>query len=52
MCDYCENKENKFIDETMHIYGTELSTWCDCGRILAVEIAYCPMCGRELEDDF
>ena len=55
MCEYCENRgdeENKLIDETMRIYDTELSIWCDCGRVIDVEIAYCPMCGRELEDDF
>ena len=51
MCDYCKNREdeeNKYIDESMQIYGNELVAFCECGYDIDVEIAYCPMCGREL----
>ena len=51
MCDYCKNREdeeNKFIDESMQIYGNEIVAFCECGYDIVVEIAYCPMCGREL----
>lgn len=51
MCDYCKNREdeeNKFIDESMQIYGKELIAFCECRNEIVVEIAYCPMCGREL----
>jgi hypothetical protein len=51
MCDYCKNREdedNKFIDESMQIYGKELIAFCECRNEITVEIAYCPMCGREL----
>ena len=55
MCEYCDNisgKENKMIDEVFQIYGTELCAFCINGHETVAEIAYCPMCGRELEDDF
>ena len=55
MCEYCDNisgKENKMIDEVFLIDGTELCAFCINGHETVVEIAYCPMCGRELEDDF
>ena len=55
MCEYCDNisgKENKMIDEVFLIDGTELCAFCINGHETVAEIAYCPMCGRELEDDF
>lgn len=52
-CKYCkENMESEWIEKDYIMLDNKfLYFWCDCGRKCLAEINYCPMCGRELNDN-
>lgn len=58
MCKYCENEKRIEFDDgetTWHIQNTEkgyemIYANNDTGRLKAITISYCPICGRKLTD--